>query len=71
VVATALGSAAALAGIVQTPGVSHFFGCAPLGPLAWSVVLGSAAGTTALSVLAGRLLAAPAPPDPDRTEEAP
>jgi cation-transporting ATPase I len=70
VVATALGSAAALAGIVQTPGASQFFGCTPLDPLAWGVVLGAAAGTTALSVLAGRLLPAPAPPDPDRTEEA-
>jgi cation-transporting P-type ATPase I len=38
VVFTTLGSAAALAGIVQTPGVSHFFGCTPLGPVAWSGV---------------------------------
>ncbi|EUA56507.1 cation transporting ATPase, family protein [Mycobacterium xenopi 4042] len=32
VVATALGSAAVLVGIVQTPGLSQFFGCTPLGP---------------------------------------
>ncbi|CAL9632208.1 HAD-IC family P-type ATPase [Streptomyces sp. enrichment culture] len=32
---TALGSAAVLAALVQTPGVSHFFGCTPLGPVAW------------------------------------
>ncbi|GDY29060.1 cation-translocating P-type ATPase [Gandjariella thermophila] len=38
VVFTTLGSAAALAAIVQTPGVSHFFGCTPLGPVAWSGV---------------------------------
>ncbi|WP_285485715.1 cation-translocating P-type ATPase [Amycolatopsis taiwanensis] len=34
VLATTLGSAAALAGIIQTPVVSHFFGCTPLGPVA-------------------------------------
>ena len=36
VVATALGSSAVLVAIVQTPGVSHFFGCTPLGPVAWT-----------------------------------
>ncbi|MFF0363444.1 cation-translocating P-type ATPase [Streptomyces fungicidicus] len=35
---TALGSAAVLAALVQTPGVSHFFGCVPLGPVAWAGV---------------------------------
>ncbi|CAL9357876.1 Potassium-transporting ATPase ATP-binding subunit [Streptomyces sp. enrichment culture] len=48
---TALGSAAVLAALVQTPGVSHFFGCTPLGPLAWSGV----ALAIALSALAPRL----------------
>lgn len=38
VVGTALGSAAALAAVVQIPGVSQFFGCTPLGPVAWSGV---------------------------------
>ncbi|MGW2368558.1 cation-translocating P-type ATPase [Streptomyces sp. NPDC001667] len=38
VLATALGSAAALAVLVQTPGLSHFFGCTPLGPVAWTGV---------------------------------
>jgi len=52
VVATALGSAAVLVGIVQTPVISQFFGCTPLGPVAWSGVLGSTAGATAISVLA-------------------
>ncbi|MFR9796562.1 HAD-IC family P-type ATPase [Streptomyces sp. MS06] len=37
--ATVLGSAAALVLLVQTPGPSHFFGCTPLGPLAWASVL--------------------------------
>ncbi|MET9394507.1 cation-translocating P-type ATPase [Streptomyces sp. NPDC006624] len=48
---TALGSAAVLAALVQTPGVSHFFGCTPLGPTAWSGV----ALAIALSALAPRL----------------
>jgi cation-transporting P-type ATPase I len=57
VMATALGSAAALVGIVQTPGVSQFFGCTPLGPVAWTGVLGATAGATAVSVLAPNWLA--------------
>jgi cation-transporting P-type ATPase I len=52
VVATAAGSAAVLFGIVQTPGLSHFFGCAPLGPVAWGTVLASTAAATAASVAA-------------------
>ncbi|MET8948984.1 cation-translocating P-type ATPase [Streptomyces sp. NPDC004542] len=36
---TALGSAAALVVLVQTPAVSHLFGCTPLGPVAWTGVL--------------------------------
>ena len=38
VAATALGSAAALFLVVQTPGLSRLFGCTPLGPLAWTGV---------------------------------
>ena len=26
--------------MVQTPGVSRFFGCRPIGPVAWATVLG-------------------------------
>ncbi|MEW1603958.1 cation-translocating P-type ATPase [Streptomyces sp. NPDC093808] len=48
---TALGSAAVLAALVQTPGVSHFFGCVPLGPVAWTGV----ALAITLSALAPRL----------------
>ncbi|MFE1251272.1 HAD-IC family P-type ATPase [Streptomyces sp. NPDC058735] len=48
---TALGSAAVLAALVQTPGVSHFFGCTPLGPAAWAGVFLA----IALSALAPRL----------------
>jgi len=52
VLATTLGSAATLMAIVQTPLVSHFFGCTPLGPVAWSGV--ATAITTA--TLGSRLL---------------
>ncbi|CQD07964.1 cation-transporter ATPase I CtpI [Mycobacterium europaeum] len=52
VLGTALGSAGVLVAIVQTPGVSHFFGCTPLGPVAWSGVISATAGATVVSVLA-------------------
>jgi cation-transporting ATPase I len=43
----ALGSTAVLVAIVQTPGVSQFFGCTPLGPVGWGIAAGaSVAGTT-------------------------
>jgi cation-transporting ATPase I len=44
-------SAAALVGIVQTPGASQFFGCTPLGPLGWSIATGAAATATGASVI--------------------
>jgi cation-transporting ATPase I len=47
VLVTAAGSLAVLVGVVQTPGLSRFFGCTPLDPLSWLVVLGSAAAGTA------------------------
>jgi cation-transporting P-type ATPase I len=56
VVATALGSAGVLVGIIQTPVISNFFGCTPLGPVAWTGVLGATAGATAVSVLAPKWL---------------
>jgi cation-transporting ATPase I len=59
VVATVLASAVVLFAIVETPGVSQFFGCTPIGPVAWTVVGGSAAaGTLAAAVMSrSRLLA--------------
>ncbi|OBG67504.1 MULTISPECIES: cation-translocating P-type ATPase [unclassified Mycobacterium] len=57
VLGTALGSAGVLVAIVQTPGVSQFFGCTPLGPVAWSGVIGATAGATVISVLAPNWLA--------------
>jgi cation-transporting ATPase I len=56
VVATALGSAGVLVGIIQTPVISQFFGCTPLGPVAWTAVLGATGGATAISVLAPKWL---------------
>jgi cation-transporting P-type ATPase I len=51
VVGTAAGSFAVLFALVQTPGVSRFFGCTPLDPLSWLVVLGwAAAGTVTAEV---------------------
>ncbi|MEV3965086.1 HAD-IC family P-type ATPase [Nocardia sp. NPDC050193] len=51
VVATAVGSAAVLVAVVEMPGVSQFFGCTPLGPVAWAGVLTAVSGATALVVL--------------------
>jgi cation-transporting P-type ATPase I len=46
VLATTAGSLAVLFAVVQTPGLSRFFGCTPLDPLAWLTVLGwTAVGT--------------------------
>ncbi|WP_216209262.1 cation-translocating P-type ATPase [Amycolatopsis aidingensis] len=42
VVATGLGSVAVLALVIQTPGLSQFFGCTPLGPVGWGIAFGSA-----------------------------
>jgi cation-transporting ATPase I len=56
VMATALGSLVVLVGVVQTPGVSRFFGCTPLDPLSWLVVLGWAAGGTVTAELLPRLV---------------
>jgi cation-transporting ATPase I len=55
VVATGLGSAAVLAGIIQVPGISQLFGCTPLGPLAWAIVLGCATAATVTSAVLPRL----------------
>ncbi|WP_314176650.1 cation-translocating P-type ATPase [Streptomyces winkii] len=38
VLGTVISTSAVLVGLVQTPVVSRFFGCTPLGPLAWSGV---------------------------------
>jgi cation-transporting ATPase I len=52
VLASTVASAGMLFGIVQTPGVSHFFGCTPMGPVGWGIAIGSAAAATGTSVVA-------------------
>ncbi|MGI5247351.1 HAD-IC family P-type ATPase [Dactylosporangium sp. CA-139066] len=47
VLVASLGSAAVLAGVIQTPGLSQFFGCTPLGPVSWGIAV-TAATTTML-----------------------
>ncbi|MEU6037350.1 cation-translocating P-type ATPase [Actinomadura sp. NPDC047616] len=56
VLATCAASVLVLAVVIETPGLSHFFGSVPLGPGAWAVVLGSAAVAAAVSVFGPRLL---------------
>jgi magnesium-transporting ATPase (P-type) len=55
VLAAGLGSFAVLATIVQTPVVSQYFGCTPLGPVAWTIGIGASTAATVLSVLGPRL----------------
>lgn len=52
VVVTSVVSAFGLATIVQTPGLSGAFGCRPLGPLGWSIAIGS----SVVAASAGRAL---------------
>jgi hypothetical protein len=46
VLVTSVTSAALLAGIVQTPGLSHLFGCRPLGPIGWATAIGASTAAT-------------------------
>ncbi|WP_018331398.1 cation-translocating P-type ATPase [Actinomycetospora chiangmaiensis] len=56
VVGASVVSAGALFAVVQTPGVSQFFGCTPLGPIAWGQAAGSAALATAASMVGPELV---------------
>ncbi|MEU2058577.1 cation-translocating P-type ATPase [Streptomyces bungoensis] len=62
VLATTGLSTAALLAVVQTPGMSHFFGCTPLGPVAWTTVAASATTATLTAAFAPRLLSPTQPP---------
>jgi cation-transporting ATPase I len=46
VTVTCLASAGLLAVVIQTPVLSHFFGCRPLGPLGWATAIGASAAAT-------------------------
>ncbi|MFI9588591.1 HAD-IC family P-type ATPase [Streptomyces sp. NPDC052236] len=48
VAVAAVGSLAALALVVAVPGLSHFFGSRPLGPVGWTIGLTAAAGSVLL-----------------------
>jgi cation-transporting ATPase I len=56
-VAASLGSAALLVAVVQTPGVSHLFGCTPLDPLGWGTAAVASAAATGASVILPRVVA--------------
>jgi cation-transporting P-type ATPase I len=63
VVAASLGSTAGLIAVIQTPGISQFFGCRPLGPVGWSVGLGSAGAVSLGAPLVSRLVPGAAGPN--------
>jgi cation-transporting ATPase I len=62
VVGSTVASGAALAAVVQTPGVSHFFGCRPLGPVGWGVGVAAAAGSSVAAPLVHQVLTRISPP---------
>lgn len=65
VVGSTVVSAAALLGVIQTPGVSQFFGCRPLGPIGWGIGT-TAAVASALAVPLVSRAAHRVAPDSDR-----
>jgi hypothetical protein len=54
VVAAGLASAAILAGIVQTRGLSHAFGCRPLGAIGWTLTAAASGAAAAGAAVAPR-----------------
>ena len=56
VVVTTAGSFAALAAVINTPGLSQLFGCTPVGPLGWSQAFLGTAVATVISAVAPELL---------------
>lgn len=56
VAAAGVGTALGLVVIIQTPGVSHFFGCSPLLPHHWLLGLGSAAAATTGALVAQQVV---------------
>ena len=55
-VASIVGSGVVLVAVVQTPGVSHLFGCTPLDPLGWGTAAVAAAAATGASVVLPKVL---------------
>jgi cation-transporting P-type ATPase I len=58
VLAAGAGSLLALGIVVQTPGISQFFGCSPLLPHQWAIALGVSGGATTVDFI-GRLVSRP------------
>jgi cation-transporting ATPase I len=56
VAAAGIGSAAILVGVVQTPILSQFFGCTPLGPVGWATAGVSAVAATATNAAVSTIL---------------
>jgi cation-transporting ATPase I len=56
VVVTSLLSTAALVTVIQTPGLSHFFGCRPLGPLGWGTAVVASIAATRFASAAAHML---------------
>ncbi|HEY6556648.1 MAG TPA: HAD-IC family P-type ATPase [Polyangiaceae bacterium] len=56
VVLTSVVSSAVLTGLVQTPGVSQFFGCRPLGPLGFGIAVSSSTAATLMSAAFPRVI---------------
>jgi cation-transporting ATPase I len=52
-----LGSGALLVAVIQTPGISHLFGCTPLDPLGWGTAAVASVVGTGAAVLLPRLVA--------------
>ncbi|WP_133241301.1 cation-translocating P-type ATPase [Nocardioides gansuensis] len=61
VIAASLASIAALVVSVQTPGIAHFFGNRPLGPIGWTLGLTPAAAAMLAAAIATRIRTAAAP----------
>ncbi|WAS90220.1 cation-translocating P-type ATPase [Nannocystis punicea] len=57
VVVTSVGSLALMLAVVETPGLSHLFGCRPLGPIGLGIAAASATTATAASVVGPPLVA--------------
>ncbi|GHH84800.1 cation-translocating P-type ATPase [Streptomyces capitiformicae] len=59
VAAAVVGSLVVLGLVVSVPGLSHFFGSRPLGPVGWTIALASAAGSVALPSVARSVASSP------------
>jgi cation-transporting P-type ATPase I len=59
VAGSTVASGAVLGAVVQTPGLSQFFGCRPLGPLGWGIAAGSSAASAVGATVAKAVSAQP------------